>query len=41
MPEQMLPGAIAGPSLVANVIMENIAKGMPSFARRRLGSTQG
>lgn len=31
MPEQMLPGAIAAPSLVANVIMENIGKGMPLF----------
>jgi transposase len=31
MPEQMLPGAIAAPSLVAHVIMENIGKGMPLF----------
>ena len=31
MPEQMLPGAIATPSLVAHVIMENIGKGMPLF----------
>jgi transposase len=31
MPDQMLPGAIAAPSLVANVIMENIGKGMPLF----------
>jgi transposase len=31
MPEQMLPGAIAAPSLAANVIMENIGKGMPLF----------
>lgn len=31
MPDQMLPGAIATPSLVAHVIMENIGKGMPLF----------
>jgi transposase len=31
MPEEMLPGSIAAPSLVANVIMENIGKGMPLF----------
>jgi transposase len=31
MPEQTLPGAIATPSLVAHVIMENIGKGMPLF----------
>lgn len=31
MPEQMLPGAIAAPSLVAHVIMENIGKGIPLF----------
>lgn len=31
MPEEMLPAAIAAPSLVANVIMENIGKGMPLF----------
>jgi transposase len=31
MPEQMHPGAIAAPSLVAHVIMENIGKGMPLF----------
>ena len=31
MPEQMHPGAVAAPSLVAHVIMENIGKGMPLF----------
>ncbi|HEY6726181.1 MAG TPA: IS66 family transposase [Polyangiaceae bacterium] len=31
MPEQMLPGALAAPSLAAHVIMENIGKGMPLF----------
>lgn len=31
MPDEALPGAIAAPSLVANVIMENIGKGMPLF----------
>ena len=31
MPEQMLPSALAAPSLVAHVIMENIGKGMPLF----------
>lgn len=31
MPEQMHPGAIAAPSFVAHVIMENIGKGMPLF----------
>ena len=31
MPEQMLPGALAAPSLVAHVVMENIGKGMPLF----------
>ena len=31
LPDQMLPGAIAAPSLVANIIMENIGKGMPLF----------
>lgn len=36
----MLPGAIAAPSLVANVIMENIGKGMPSF-RIEDGSAPG
>jgi transposase len=39
MPEQMLPGAIAAPSLVAHVIMENIGKGMPLF-RIEDGSTR-
>jgi transposase len=31
MPGEMLPGAIAAPSLVAHVIMENIGKGLPLF----------
>ncbi len=31
MPEQMLPSALAAPSLVAHVIMENVGKGMPLF----------
>ncbi|MDQ2647145.1 MAG: IS66 family transposase [Myxococcota bacterium] len=31
MPEEMLPSAIATPSLVAHVVMENIGKGMPLF----------
>ena len=31
MPDQLYPGAIATPSLVAHVIMENIGKGMPLF----------
>jgi transposase len=31
MPEEMLPGAIATPSLAAHVIMENIGKGLPLF----------
>jgi transposase len=31
MPAEMLPGAIAAPSLGAHVIMENIGKGMPLF----------
>jgi hypothetical protein len=31
MPEQLLPSALAAPSLVAHVIMENIGKGMPLF----------
>jgi transposase len=31
MPAEMLPGALAAPSLVAHVIMENIGKGMPLF----------
>ena len=31
MPEQMLPGALAAPSLVANVIMQNVGNGMPLF----------
>jgi transposase len=31
MPPQVLPGALAAPSLVAHVIMENIGKGMPLF----------
>jgi transposase len=31
MPEQMLPSALAAPSLVAHVVMENIGKGMPLF----------
>lgn len=31
MPDEMLPGALAAPSLVAHVIMENVGKGMPLF----------
>jgi transposase len=31
MPGEMLPGAIAAPSLVAHVVMENIGKGLPLF----------
>jgi len=31
MPAEMLPGAMAAPSLSAHVIMENIGKGMPLF----------
>jgi transposase len=31
MPAEMLPGAMAAPSLAAHVIMENIGKGMPLF----------
>jgi transposase len=31
MPEEMLPSAMAAPSLAANVIVENIGKGMPLF----------
>lgn len=31
MPDEMLPGAIATPSLVAHVVMENIGKGLPLF----------
>lgn len=31
MPSEMLPGSMAAPSLVANVIMENIGKGLPLF----------
>jgi transposase len=31
MPQQMLPGAIAAPSLVAHLVMENIGKGLPLF----------
>jgi transposase len=31
MPGEILPGAIAAPSLVAHVIMENIGKGLPLF----------
>jgi transposase len=31
MPAEMLPGAMAAPSLCAHVIMENIGKGMPLF----------
>jgi len=31
MPAEMLPAALAAPSLVAHVIMENIGKGMPLF----------
>ena len=31
MPAEMLPGAMAAPSLTAHVIMENIGKGMPLF----------
>jgi hypothetical protein len=37
MPEEMLPGAIAAPSLVAHVIMENIGKGMPLLELPRFG----
>jgi transposase len=31
MPEEMLPPAMAAPSLAAHVVMENIGKGMPLF----------
>lgn len=31
MPAEMLPGAMAAPSLAAHVLMENIGKGMPLF----------
>ncbi|HEX5661067.1 MAG TPA: transposase, partial [Polyangiales bacterium] len=31
MPDEMLPGAMAAPSLAANVIMENVGKGLPLF----------
>jgi transposase len=31
MPDEMLPSALAAPSLTAHVIMENIGKGMPLF----------
>lgn len=31
MPDEMLPSALAAPSLAANVVMENIGKGMPLF----------
>ena len=31
MPNEMLPGSMAAPSLVANIIMENVGKGMPLF----------
>ena len=31
MPPEMLPGAMAAPSLAAHIIMENIGKGMPLF----------
>jgi transposase/DNA-binding transcriptional regulator YdaS (Cro superfamily) len=31
MPAEMLPGAMAAPSLAAHVIMENIGKGLPLF----------
>jgi hypothetical protein len=36
MPEEMLPGAIAMPSLVAHVVMENIGKGLRLPYRERL-----
>ena len=31
MPDEMLPGSLAAPSLAAHVVMENIGKGMPLF----------
>ncbi len=31
MPDEMLPSAMAAPSLVANVIQENVGKGLPLF----------
>jgi transposase len=31
MPSEMLPSAIAAPSLAANVVMENVGKGLPLF----------
>jgi hypothetical protein len=31
MPNEMLPGALAAPSLAAHVIMENVGKGLPLF----------
>ena len=30
-PQEMLPGAIAAPSLAAHIVMENIGKGLPLF----------
>jgi len=47
MPDEMLPSAIAAPSLAAHVIMENIGKGMPlfriedTFARERFPVSRG
>jgi transposase len=31
MPNEMLPGSMAAPSLASNIIMENVGKGMPLF----------
>jgi len=31
MPDEMMPGSLAAPSLAAHVIMENVGKGMPLF----------
>jgi transposase len=47
MPNEMLPSAMAAPSLVANVIMENVGKGLPlyrledSFTRDGLSIDRG
>lgn len=47
MPEEMLPGCMATPSLVAHVILENIGKGLPllriedSFAREGVPIDRG
>lgn len=35
MPNEMLPSAMAAPSLVANVVMENVGKGMPLYRQEQ------